>query len=114
MTGTSRVTGAPYNGRAGILITIDGGSTWVLRENLGGMYVQNDVLVTYLNQRLFSVRLLYSSDFGVTWKSLGDGFPYFQPGGREPGIRFLGKTEDSLVFQVVVAPDRGLYECSLR
>jgi photosystem II stability/assembly factor-like uncharacterized protein len=110
MTGSSAAgTAGTFPGSVGVLITADGGSTWVVRENLGYMTIQDDVIVAGL-LGLFSVRYLFSSDFGASWKSLGDGFPYFQPGGRPPDIRFLGKTEDLLLF----SNGRELYGCALR
>jgi hypothetical protein len=102
---------------AQLLVTMDAGNTWSFRPlpTGGGIgIVSGGAVVTYFGAiyTLVSTRVLYSSDAGLSWRSVGDGLPGYPPGTTVSAPVLFGVTADSLLFSKPGGAD--LYSCSIR
>jgi len=101
-----------------LAVTNDAGSSWFFREEpFPVIAVQNGGIVasiSSINNILVNFRVVYSSNSGGSWRSVGDGLPSSLS--TKPIVEsasFLGVAGDIMFFKVQSA-NPGLYECSLK
>lgn len=101
-----------------LLVTNDAGATWSFRPDPEGPepFVSRGAVVGFFsgpeNTQFTAARFLYSSDAGVSWRSVGDGLPT-SPGDTTAFYpQLFGVADDSLLVHPPRSTD--LYSCSLR